>query len=165
MEGEAPRTLGLSAETLWDHIAPLHVRLETGVTTTEAVLITEDEESSLVFLPADPLPPDAPRVDLPAQVAGDGAGEGRFVSGGYVTLDAGSYLLVEDEPGDLVFFTPEGLLPSLGEVLLAVPIAALPAGLADQISSLPYDDAEEPEDLFAGYDVVPGPPQLLLGGQ
>ena len=40
----------------------------------------------------------------------------------------------------MLLFTAEGYLPSLGEVILSVPIAALPPVLADQISSMPFGE-------------------------
>ncbi len=145
-----PFEAGISAEAVWDVLEPRHVGIRLGdpQVATEAVLIHENVEQAVLFLPAGLAQGDAQIWDVPTQ--GDDGGDGTELTRGFYHVVPGADYVLSDVPdGSAALFSPDGAAPSLAGVAVNVPFVLLPEDVVDQITNLPFADAEEPEELFS----------------
>lgn len=159
-----PASIGLGADALWDHLQARHVVVAWGepATSSEAVLVHEMQEQAVFFMPGVLGGQGSQPIMVPAQ-GEDGFDTPTLLQGYYLAMPAGDYYLTEGNE-DTYGFTPSGLSPSLGAVVVNVPLDLLPEDVGDGIANLPFvDDVEEPGHLFDGFMAEQMPPSLLLG--
>ena len=123
---ETPGDLGLDANALWDYLSPRHVavKLNDG-RTTEAVLLLVTDVFSLYFLPDSVLPEGAARISVPAEVD-EGQDPTLRLVGGFVQLAPTDHEILQGPEVTTATFSELGFTPSLGAVVVAVPLASLP---------------------------------------
>ena len=161
-----PHGMGLSAESLWDVLEPRHVGVSWGaqqaMVSAEAVLVHENQEQGVFFLPASVAPGGAEILSVPSQ-GDDGSDQAELLMGFFQAIPGGDYLLGV-LPENAHTFSPDGGTPSLGATVPFVPFELLPEDLVDLITNLPFADAEEPADMFGGLVEQVGPDPLLGPG-
>ena len=134
---DTPRSLGLQVDDLWEPLNLRHTILGWGggeeLSSSEAVVIVENPEMGVFFVPEALLDAAAPRVQLAAQ-DDNGTDISAAVTGGYLVLASGDYVLnVASGPATTVF-SDVGYSPSLGQVALEVPFSVLPEDIADLLT-------------------------------
>lgn len=147
MSSETPLSIGVSVEALWPVLQPRHAGISWGdpVRQAEAVVVYSGAESTVLFVPSAAAPPDSQPIVVSAQGLDGGPAEG-FIEGVYLLFEEGSFSFTPLEAW-AVTFHEAGLGPSLENVMQLVPLELLPQDVRDTVAELPFNDADDGEDM------------------